>query len=97
MQPLIEEFRNSGIRGLRDSGIEGFRDLGRNSGIHEFRDLGIEGILSILIYRFYFLIPQFLNPPIPQSSIKFRDLWLGHCNPCQSMQHLVISLYELCR
>jgi hypothetical protein len=33
----------------------------RNSGIQGFRDLGIEGILSLLIYRFYLLIPQSLN------------------------------------
>jgi len=32
-----------------------------NSGIQEFRNLGIEGILSILIDRFYPLIPQSLN------------------------------------
>ncbi len=32
---------------------------GSNSGIKRLRNLGIEGILSILIYRFYPLIPQF--------------------------------------
>jgi hypothetical protein len=37
---------------------------GFNSGIQEFRNLGIEGILSLLIYWFYPLIPQFLNPSI---------------------------------
>jgi hypothetical protein len=39
---------------------------GFNSGILEFRDLGIEGILSLLIYRFYPLIPQSPNSSIPQ-------------------------------
>jgi hypothetical protein len=34
---------------------------GSNLGIKGFRNLGIEGILSILIYGFYFSIPQFLN------------------------------------
>jgi hypothetical protein len=34
---------------------------GSNSGIKGLRNLGIGGILSILIYRFYPLIPQFLN------------------------------------
>jgi hypothetical protein len=34
---------------------------GSNSGIQEFRDSGIEGILSLLNYRFYPLIPQFPN------------------------------------
>jgi hypothetical protein len=34
---------------------------GSNSGIQEFRNLGIEGILSILIYLIYPLIPQSLN------------------------------------
>jgi hypothetical protein len=37
---------------------------GSNSGIQELRDLGIEGILSLLIYWFYPLIPQFLNSSI---------------------------------
>jgi len=37
---------------------------GSNSGIQGFRNLGIEGILSLLIYCFYPLIPQFLNPSI---------------------------------
>jgi hypothetical protein len=36
----------------------------KDSGIEELRDLGIEGILSLLIYRFYPLIPQCLNPSI---------------------------------
>jgi hypothetical protein len=39
---------------------------GSNSGIQELRDLGIEGILSLLIYRFYSLIPKSLNPYIHQ-------------------------------
>jgi hypothetical protein len=39
---------------------------GFNSGIQELRDLGIEGILFLLFYRFYALIPQSLNPLIPQ-------------------------------
>jgi hypothetical protein len=43
--------------GFRDLGIQGFRDLG----IQGFRNSGIEGILSLLIYRFYPLIPQFPN------------------------------------
>jgi MscS family membrane protein len=34
---------------------------GSNSGIEELRDLGIEGILSLLIYGFYTLTPQFLK------------------------------------
>jgi hypothetical protein len=34
---------------------------GHNSGIKGFRNLGIGGFLSILNYRFYPLIPQFLN------------------------------------
>jgi hypothetical protein len=34
---------------------------GSNSGIKGLRNLGIGGILSILIYRFYPLIPQSLN------------------------------------
>jgi hypothetical protein len=42
---------------------------GFNSGIQGFRNLGIEGILSLLIYRFYPLIPQLLNYSIPQSII----------------------------
>jgi hypothetical protein len=33
-----------------------------NLGIKGFRNSGIEGILSILIYLFYLLIPEFLNP-----------------------------------
>jgi hypothetical protein len=37
---------------------------GSNSGIQGFRNLGIEGILSLLNYGFYPLIPQFLNPSI---------------------------------
>jgi hypothetical protein len=40
-----------------------------NLGIQEFRNLGIEGILSLLIYCFYHLIPQFLNPSIPQFGV----------------------------
>jgi len=47
---------------LRDLGIQEFRDLG----IQEFRNLGIEGILSLLNYRFYPLIPQFPNSSIPK-------------------------------
>ena len=38
---------------------------GSNSGIKGLRDLGIRGILPILIYRFYPLMPSFsltLNP-----------------------------------
>jgi hypothetical protein len=35
-----------------------------NSGIEGLRYLGIEEILSILIYWFYPLIPQSLNPSI---------------------------------
>jgi hypothetical protein len=34
---------------------------GSNSGIQGFRNLGIEGILSLLNYGFYPLIPQFPN------------------------------------
>ncbi len=41
---LIQELRDSGIKGLRH--------------------LRIEGILSILIYLFYLLIPKSLNPSI---------------------------------
>jgi hypothetical protein len=37
-----------------------------NSGIQGFRDLGIEGILSLLIFCFYPLIPQSPNSSIPQ-------------------------------
>jgi hypothetical protein len=37
---------------------------GSNSGIQGFNNLGIEGILSILIYGYYALMPQ---SPIPKS------------------------------
>jgi hypothetical protein len=39
---------------------------GSNLEIQGFRNLGIEGILSLLIYRFYLLIPQSPNSSIPQ-------------------------------